>query len=83
VIAYASRQLKTHIENYPIHDLESVTVIFAMRIWGTINTSPSNFKDKIYIRRGECKHPIKKGKAINDSTIIVNFLINSDTVFRC
>jgi len=27
MIAHVSRQLKTHIENYPIHDLELVTVI--------------------------------------------------------
>jgi hypothetical protein len=33
VIAYMSRQLKTHVENYQIHDLESVIVVFAVRIW--------------------------------------------------
>jgi len=33
VIAYASRQLKTQVENYSIHDLESVTMVFALRIW--------------------------------------------------
>ena len=29
VIAYALRQLKVHERNYPIHDLELVTVVFA------------------------------------------------------
>ncbi|GKB19838.1 putative reverse transcriptase domain-containing protein, partial [Tanacetum coccineum] len=32
VIAYASRQLKKHEENYPTHDLE-FTVVFALKIW--------------------------------------------------
>ncbi|GKD48077.1 putative reverse transcriptase domain-containing protein [Tanacetum coccineum] len=33
VIAYASRQLKKHEENYTTHDLELGAVIFALRIW--------------------------------------------------
>ena len=33
VIAYASRQLKTHERNYPTHDLEMAAVIFALKIW--------------------------------------------------
>ncbi|KAA3466704.1 DNA/RNA polymerases superfamily protein [Gossypium australe] len=33
VIAYASRQLKPHEHNYLTHDLELVTVIFALEIW--------------------------------------------------
>ncbi|CAN6677011.1 unnamed protein product [Malus baccata var. baccata] len=33
VIAYASRQLKTHERNYPTHDLELGAVIFALKIW--------------------------------------------------
>ncbi|GKF71798.1 putative reverse transcriptase domain-containing protein, partial [Tanacetum coccineum] len=33
VIAYASRQLKVHAENYTTHDLESGAVIFALRLW--------------------------------------------------
>ncbi|KAD4384676.1 hypothetical protein E3N88_24844 [Mikania micrantha] len=33
VIAYASRQLKTHEINYPIHDLELAAVVFALKIW--------------------------------------------------
>ncbi|GJT57279.1 putative nucleotidyltransferase, ribonuclease H [Tanacetum coccineum] len=33
VIAYASRQLKMHEENYPTHDLEFVDVVFALKIW--------------------------------------------------
>lgn len=33
VVAYASQQLKTHEKNYPTHDLELATVIFAQKIW--------------------------------------------------
>ncbi|GKC91539.1 putative reverse transcriptase domain-containing protein, partial [Tanacetum coccineum] len=33
VIAYASRQLKTHEKNYTTHDLELGSVVFALRIW--------------------------------------------------
>ncbi|PWA91039.1 reverse transcriptase domain-containing protein [Artemisia annua] len=33
VIAYASRQLKTHEKNYTTHDLELGAVVFALRIW--------------------------------------------------
>ncbi|GJU55915.1 putative reverse transcriptase domain-containing protein [Tanacetum coccineum] len=33
VIAYASRQLKVHEENYTTHDLELEAVVFALRLW--------------------------------------------------
>ncbi|GJR37817.1 putative reverse transcriptase domain-containing protein [Tanacetum coccineum] len=33
VIAYASRQLKTHEENYTTHDLELGVMVFALRLW--------------------------------------------------
>ncbi|GJU74769.1 putative reverse transcriptase domain-containing protein [Tanacetum coccineum] len=33
VIAYASRQLKVHEENYTTHDLELGAVVFALRLW--------------------------------------------------
>jgi hypothetical protein len=33
VIAYASRQLKSHEENYLVHILELATVVFNLRIW--------------------------------------------------
>ena len=33
VIAYASRQLKTHKVNYPVHDLELAAVVFSLRLW--------------------------------------------------
>src|ERR687885_1514720 len=33
VIAYASRQLKTHEKNYPVHDLELAAMVFALKLW--------------------------------------------------
>ena len=33
MIAYASRNLTKHEENYPIHDLELAAVVFALKIW--------------------------------------------------
>jgi ribonuclease HI len=33
VVAYASRQVRKHEENYPTHDLELTAVIHALKIW--------------------------------------------------
>jgi len=33
VVAYASRQLRIHERNYPIHDLELAAVVFVLKIW--------------------------------------------------
>src|ERR1044072_7076582 len=33
VVAYASRQLKTHERNYPTHDLELLAVVFVLKLW--------------------------------------------------
>src|SRR4051812_31655645 len=33
VVAYASRQLKTHEVNYPTHDLELASVVHALKTW--------------------------------------------------
>ena len=33
VVAYGSRQLKTHEQNYPTHDMELASVVFALKIW--------------------------------------------------
>ena len=32
VVAYASRQLKPHEQNYPTHDLELAAIVFALKI---------------------------------------------------
>ena len=33
VVAYGSRQLKNHEQNYPTHNLELAAVVFALKIW--------------------------------------------------
>jgi hypothetical protein len=33
VVAYSSRQLKVHEQNYPIHDLELAAVVHALKTW--------------------------------------------------
>ena len=33
VVAYASKQLKPHEQNYPTHDLELAAIVFALKIW--------------------------------------------------
>ena len=33
VVAYASRQLKSHEKNYPTHGLELAVIVFALKIW--------------------------------------------------
>ncbi|CAA0819140.1 Uncharacterized mitochondrial protein AtMg00860, partial [Striga hermonthica] len=43
VVAYASRQLKPHEQNYPTHDLELAAVVHALKIW------------RHYLYRGKCE----------------------------
>ncbi|GJY93224.1 reverse transcriptase domain-containing protein [Tanacetum coccineum] len=55
-IAYASRQLKPHEENYTTHDLELGAVIFALKIWrhylyGTKCTVFTDYKSLQHILR--------------------------------
>ena len=33
VVAYGSRQLKNHEQNYPTHDMELATIVLALKIW--------------------------------------------------
>ena len=33
VVAYGSRQLKNHEQNYPTHNMELETVVFTLKIW--------------------------------------------------
>ena len=33
VITYDSRKLKNHEQNYPTHNLELVTIFFALKLW--------------------------------------------------
>ena len=33
VVAYGSRQLKNHEQNYPTHDLELESIVLTLKIW--------------------------------------------------
>ena len=33
IVAYGSRQLKNHEQNYPTHDMKLATVVFTLKIW--------------------------------------------------
>ena len=33
VVAYGSRQLKNHEQNYPTHDSELPAIVFTLKIW--------------------------------------------------
>jgi hypothetical protein len=33
IVVYASRQLRKHVEKYPIHDLELAAIVHALKIW--------------------------------------------------
>ena len=33
VVAYGSRKLKNHEQNYPTHDMELAAIVFALKIW--------------------------------------------------
>ena len=33
VVAYGSRQLKNHEQNYPMHDIELAAIVLAFKIW--------------------------------------------------
>ena len=33
MVPYASRRLKPHEKNYPMHDMELVAIAFALKIW--------------------------------------------------
>ena len=54
VVAYGSRQLKSHEKNYPTHDLELAAVVFALKSWrhylyGERFEVFSNHKSLVYI----------------------------------
>lgn len=64
VIAYASRQLRKHEENYPTHDLEMAAVVFALRIWrsylyGEVVEVFTDHKSQIFVHTARSEPPTK------------------------
>ncbi|GKB84985.1 putative nucleotidyltransferase, ribonuclease H [Tanacetum coccineum] len=60
VIAYASRQLKPHEENYTTHDLELGAVIFALKIWSTLSIRTKCTVSLIYKSAFNISYIVKK-----------------------
>ncbi|XP_058726825.1 uncharacterized protein LOC131598218 [Vicia villosa] len=50
VVAYASRQLKSHEENYPTHDLELAAIVFALKIFYSswVDQNVSRFEERLW-----------------------------------
>ena len=65
-IAYASRQLKKHEENYPTHDLEFAVVMFAQKnmetllIWCSLSDLYRSPESSIYFHPKRVKPETKK-----------------------
>jgi len=59
VIAYASRQLRPHEQNYPTHDLEFAAVILALRASGE--------KCQIYTGHQSLKFDLKKSETFGNA----------------
>ncbi|GKA05466.1 putative reverse transcriptase domain-containing protein [Tanacetum coccineum] len=53
VIAYASRQLKVHEENYTTHDLELGAVVFALRLWRHYLYGTNDYDCEIWYHLGK------------------------------
>jgi hypothetical protein len=46
VIAYISRKLRKHEENYATHDLELLAIVYALRVWRHYLIGWKNFEQK-------------------------------------
>ncbi|GJX18622.1 putative reverse transcriptase domain-containing protein [Tanacetum coccineum] len=55
VIAYASRQLKTHEKNYTTHDLELGAVVFALKTWRHYLYGTKSYYDCEFVTILECE----------------------------
>ncbi|KAL6326225.1 hypothetical protein AAG906_001620 [Vitis piasezkii] len=54
VVAYASRQLKNHEQNYPTHDLELVAIVFALKLWRHYLYGKANVVADALSRKAQC-----------------------------
>ncbi|KAI5356065.1 hypothetical protein L3X38_008960 [Prunus dulcis] len=79
VIAYASRQLKKHELNYPVHDLELAVVVFALKIWRhyLYGKTCQIFTDLELIKDYDCTIEHHPGRA-NVVTTVLNIDIIGD-----
>ncbi|RVW71452.1 Transposon Ty3-I Gag-Pol polyprotein [Vitis vinifera] len=55
VVAYVSRQLKNHKQNYPTHDLELAAIVFALKLW------------RHYLYGENFEYHLRKANAVTDA----------------
>jgi hypothetical protein len=69
VIAYASRALRPHEQNYPTHDLELAAVVHALKIWRHYlhYRKRLNFRRPIYFRR-----PAHENRGVFSSALVTD-----------
>ncbi|GJY76016.1 putative reverse transcriptase domain-containing protein [Tanacetum coccineum] len=89
VIAYASRQLKPHEENYTTYDIELGAVVFALKIWrhylyGTKCTVFADHKSLQHILDQKELNMRQRAqtKAINEENIKAENLLGMDKAFE-
>ncbi|XP_019251201.1 PREDICTED: uncharacterized protein LOC109230128 [Nicotiana attenuata] len=70
VIAYASRQLKTHEKNYPTHDLEFAAVVFALKIWRHYLYARSSLIERVKAKQYEDPNLVKIRNGVQSKDIL-------------
>jgi hypothetical protein len=50
IIAYASRALRPHEQNYPTHDLELAVVVHALKMWSNHLEEEATWETKEFLR---------------------------------
>ncbi|XP_070036361.1 uncharacterized protein [Nicotiana tomentosiformis] len=70
VIAYASRQLKHHEKNYPIHDLEFGAIVHALKIWRHYLYECNNDDPHLLVFKDTDQHGDAKDVTIGDDGVL-------------
>jgi hypothetical protein len=63
VVAYASRQLRKHEENYPTHDLELAAMVHALKIWRhylIVRYLYRSQESEVFLHSGRAKYEAEK-----------------------
>ncbi len=70
VIAYASRALRPHEQNYPTHDLEMAAVVHALKIWRhyLMGAHCNIYTDHKSLRIGSCSSCSKDMETLLDGS---------------
>ncbi|XP_028800481.1 uncharacterized protein LOC114755781 [Neltuma alba] len=79
VVAYASRQLRPHGENYPTHDLELAAVIFALKIWRHYLYGSQS---KVFSDHKSLKHLVDQKELNNRQHRWIEFIKDYDFEFK-